>query len=105
MSEKKEKEVKDEGFTVEIRPIGKKILIQLKDAKTVSEGGILLPTEEGKKLDEGLVVEIGEEVAQVDKGDFVVVPKFLGDKVFLNNIEYVVMLEEQILLRMRPVRG
>ena len=91
---------------MKIRPLQDRVLIKRLDQETTSPGGIVIPdtaTEKpimgevvaagaGKRLDNGEVRKLAVSV-----GDRVLFGKFSGTEVKLDNVEYLVMREDDIM--------
>jgi chaperonin GroES len=95
-----------EVSAVKIRPLQDRVLIKRLDQETTSPGGIVIPDTAaekpilgevvaagaGKRLDNGEVRKLAVSV-----GDRVLFGKFSGTEVKLDNVEYLVMREDDIM--------
>ncbi|UCE75653.1 MAG: co-chaperone GroES [Gammaproteobacteria bacterium] len=91
---------------MKIRPLQDRVLIKRLDQETTSPGGIVIPDTAaekpilgevvaagaGKRLDNGEVRKLAVSV-----GDRVLFGKFSGTEVKLDNVEYLVMREDDIM--------
>jgi chaperonin GroES len=91
---------------VKIRPLQDRVLIKRLDQETTSPGGIVIPDTAAEKPNLGEVVAAGAgkrldngEVRKlaVSVGDRVLFGKFSGTEVKLDNVEYLVMREDDIM--------
>ena len=92
---------------MKIRPLGDKILVKRVEAESQTESGIYLPESAKEKPQEAEVVALGEgreldngERAefQVSKGDKVLLSKWGGTEVKLDDgADYLILSEEDIL--------
>ena len=90
---------------VKIRPLGDRVLIEPVEAKEQSKGGIIIPDTAKEKPMEGLVIAIGKkkdkegkEIAvDVKVGDRVLLPKYGGTEVKLNDKDYQLVREDDLL--------
>jgi chaperonin GroES len=91
---------------VKIRPLQDRVLIKRLDQETTSPGGIVIPDAAAEKPIMGEVVAAGAgkrldngEVRKlaVSVGDRVLFGKFSGTEVKLDNVEYLVMREDDIM--------
>jgi chaperonin GroES len=95
-----------EVSAVKIRPLQDRVLIKRLDQETTSPGGIVIPDAAAEKPIMGEVVAAGAgkrldngEVRKlaVSVGDRVLFGKFSGTEVKLDNVEYLVMREDDIM--------
>ena len=89
-----------------IKPLGDRVLVQPLEDKEVSKGGIIIPDTAREKPQEGKVVALGTGKLDDDgkkipfnvkKGDKVLMPKYGGTEVKINDKEYQIVREEDIL--------
>lgn len=81
-----------------LQPLGNRVLIKRKPELTETAGGIIIPDTCTSKPMEGDVVNIGDEVEKVKKGDKVLFAKFAGVE-FLSNEDgqFLIMAESELL--------
>ena len=82
-------------------PNGKRLIVSRKKNEEQSMGGILMPaSHQDKKLSEGYIERIGEgcEGAHWNTGMHVIFAQFGGQEIMLDNISYVVLPEEDVLV-------
>ncbi len=88
------------------KPIGEKILVKRLDAEVKTSGGIVLPDSAQEKPKEGKVIALGDGKLldngqrakfQVKKGDKVVFSSYAGTEVNVDDDEYLLMSEEDVL--------
>ena len=91
---------------MKIRPLHDRILVERVEAKDVGRGGIIIPDTAKEKPQEGKVVaagtgkltDEGKRLAlDVHVGDRILFGKYSGSEVTLDDVEYVIMREEDIL--------
>ncbi len=91
---------------MKIRPLGDKILVQRLEAEEKTASGIYLPESAKEKPQQAKVVRVGDgrqlengEVApfSVKEGDTVIIGKWGGTEVKVEDEEYLVMSEEDVL--------
>ncbi len=89
-----------------LKPLGDRVLVQRVDAGEEVRGGIVIPDTAKEKPQEGVVVAVGEgrvldsgqKVAMsVKAGDKVLFGKYSGSEVKLDDEEYLIMSEGEIL--------
>jgi chaperonin GroES len=88
------------------RPIHDRILIKRVEDKQPVKGGILIPDTAKEKPQEGVVVAVGKgkrekdgEVVPLDvkAGDRILFGKFSGTEIKIDNEEYLILREEEVL--------
>ena len=91
---------------MKIKPLGDRVLIKPADAAEVSKGGIIIPDTAKEKPQEGKVVAVGTGKLDEDgkvipfnvkKGDLVLLPKYGGTEVKIDDVEYQIVREDDIL--------
>lgn len=91
---------------MKITPLGDRVLVKLVEEKDVTKGGIIIPDTAKEKPQEGLVVAVGTGKLDEDgkkipfnvkKGDKVLMPKYGGTEVKVDDKEYQIVREEDIL--------
>jgi chaperonin GroES len=89
-----------------IKPLGDRVLIQPINEKEIKKGGIIIPDSAKEKPTEGKVVAVGagkrDDAGKlipmnVKKGDRVLLPKYGGSEVKIDEVEYQIVREEDIL--------
>lgn len=92
--------------TPAIRPLADRIVVKAQEAESKTAGGILIPDSAGKeKPAQGTVLAVGNgkyidgqlQPLQVKVGDKVLFGKYAGTSVTLNNTDYLVMREEDVM--------
>jgi len=88
------------------KPIGEKILIKRLESANKTAGGIVLPDSAKEKPKEGTVIALGDgklldngqrSKFQVKKGDNVVFSSYAGTEITIDDDEYLLMSEDDIL--------
>lgn len=83
-----------------LKPLGKRVVIKLKEVEEKTLGGLVLPSSAKEKQSSGEVLAISKEVAELDEvhvGDQVVFDSFAGAEVKYNGQEYIVVDLEHVL--------
>jgi chaperonin GroES len=89
-----------------IKPLGDRVLIKSSEPNEVKKSGIIIPDTAKEKPQEGEVIEVGpgrvsEEgdriEMEVKKGDKVLYGKYSGTEVTIDDVEYLIMRESDIL--------
>ena len=92
---------------MKIRPLADRVLVQpIDEDSEVKKGGIIIPDTAKEKPQEGKVVAVGtgkldddgkKMPFNVKKGDRVLMPKYGGTEVKIEDKEYQIVREEDIL--------
>jgi chaperonin GroES len=91
---------------MKIRPIHDRILVTRVEAEEVGRGGIIIPDTAKEKPQEGKVVAVGNGKVNdegkrvgldVQAGDRILFGKYSGSEVTVEDTEYVIMREEDVL--------
>jgi chaperonin GroES len=89
-----------------IRPLGDRVVVEPLEAEEKTKGGIILPDTAKEKPQEGKVVAVGKgkvndkgEVLpmEVKVGDKVLYGKYSGTEVTVDEKQYIILREEDIL--------
>ncbi len=92
--------------SVNIKPLGDRVLVQAIEETEVKKGGIIIPDTAKEKPQEGKVVALGtgkrdEEGKLIEftvkKGDKVLISKYGGTEVKIDGESYLIMREDDIL--------
>jgi len=94
---------------MKISPLYDRVLLKRLEEKETKKGGIIIPDTAKEKPLEAEVVEVGkgriegDQVVplEVKKGDRVLVGKFSGTEVNIDDVEYVIVREEEILAKIK----
>ncbi len=91
---------------MKVKPLGDRVLVQPKKESEMSKGGIIIPDTAKEKPQEGKVIAVGtgkrDEAGKllpfnVKAGDRVLMPKYGGTEIKLDDQEYMIIREEDIL--------
>ena len=91
---------------MKIRPLHDRILVKRQEEKEMKKGGIIIPDSAKEKPQEGKVIAVGngkvsddgKKIAlDVKTGDRILFGKYSGSEVTLDNEEYLILREEDIL--------
>src|SRR5947199_3481833 len=93
-------------MTVNLKPLGDRVLVESVEEKEVKKGGIIIPDTAKEKLSEGLVVALGTGKTddngkkvpfEVKKGDRVLISKYGGTEIKLDGKEYKILSSDDVL--------
>jgi chaperonin GroES len=79
------------------KPLKDRVFVSYSEESEKSAGGIYIPDSAKEKPQKGKVESIGLEVKSVKAGDMVLFDKYSGSKIILEEKEYLIIKEEDIL--------
>ena len=91
---------------MKIRPLHDRILIKRQEEKDTRKGGIIIPDSAKEKPQEGKVIAVGQGKVNDDgkkvpldvkTGDKILFGKYSGSEVTLDDVEYLILREEDVL--------
>jgi len=91
---------------MKLRPLGDRVLVKALEAKEVKKGGIIIPDTAKEKPQEGEVIAVGpgktddngKRIAMdVKVGDKILFGKYSGTEVKINDVEYLIMTQDDIV--------
>ena len=91
---------------MKIRPLHDRILIKRQEEKETRKGGIIIPDSAKEKPQEGKVIAVGNVKVNdegkkvpldVKTGDKILFGKYSGSEVTLDDVEYLILREEDVL--------
>jgi chaperonin GroES len=96
----------EESAQMKIRPLHDRILVERLEEKEVKQGGIIIPDTAKEKPQEGKAIAVGtgkltddgkRQPLDVKAGDRILFGKYSGSEVKLDDKEYLIMREEDVL--------
>jgi chaperonin GroES len=91
---------------MKIRPLHDRILVKRQEEKETRKGGIIIPDSAKEKPQEGKVIAVGNGKVNDDgkkvpldvkTGDKILFGKYSGSEVTLDDVEYLILREEDVL--------
>ena len=91
---------------MKIRPLADRILVKREEASETVRGGIIIPDTAKEKPQEGKVVAVGPGKVdengkrvplEVKKGDLILIGKYAGTEVKIDDEEHLIMREDDVL--------
>ena len=89
-----------------IKPLGDRVLVEPKKEGETQKGGIIIPDSAKEKPMEGKIIAVGPGKRDdngklipmnVKKNDHILLPKYGGTEVKINDVEYQTVREDDIL--------
>jgi len=93
---------------MKVTPLHDRVLLKRLEEQKVKKGGIIIPDTAIEKPQEAEVIEVGKGRLTEDgkvvplelkKGDKVLIGKFSGTEVTINDVEHIIVREEEILAK------
>ncbi len=96
----------DTATKIKIQPLGDRVILKAVEAKEVKKSGIIIPETAKEKPQEAEVIAVGKGRTtedgklipmEVKAGDHVLYGKYSGTEIKINDEEYLIMREEDVL--------
>jgi len=95
----------DTATKIKIQPLGDRVILKAVEPKEIKKSGIIIPDTAKEKPQEGEVVAVGKGkmedgkliAMEVKAGDRVLYGKYSGTEIKINDEEYLIMREEDVL--------
>jgi chaperonin GroES len=97
-------------MTHSIQPLGNRVLIRRMEPETVLKGGVIIPDSSKRKQERGVVIAMGDgqvksieggveriPIHDLHVGDTVLIGKYTGDEISLDNVDYVIVKADDII--------
>lgn len=85
-------------MTINIKPLGERIVVKPQEAEEKTSSGIYLPDSSKEKQNKGEVVAIGKiEDSEIKVGDTVLYPKFSGTEIEYDDEVYIILDKSDLL--------
>ena len=93
-------------MALNVKPIGDRLLVEAVEEKEVKKGGIIIPDSAKEKPMESIIIALGTGKTddngkkvpfEVKKGDRVLVSKYGGTEIKINDKEYKILSSDDIL--------
>ncbi|MBI5199933.1 MAG: co-chaperone GroES [Nitrospirota bacterium] len=82
---------------MKFKPLKDRVFVKYSEDVEKTSGGIYVPDVAKEKPQKGTVEAVGKEVKEVKVGNTILFDKFSGSKINLDNTEYLILKEEDIL--------
>lgn len=82
---------------MKFRPLKDRVFVKYTDEAEKTAGGIYIPESAKEKPQKGVIEAVGSEVKEIKVGDIILFDKYSGSKVIIDNNEYLIIKEEDIL--------
>ncbi|MBI5043441.1 MAG: co-chaperone GroES [Nitrospirae bacterium] len=82
---------------MKFKPLGERVFVSYAEELEKTAGGIYIPDAAKEKPQKGKVEGVGKDVKSLKVGDMVLFDKYSGSKISIDNVEYLIVKEEDIL--------
>ncbi|MBF0557276.1 MAG: co-chaperone GroES [Nitrospirae bacterium] len=83
---------------MKIRPLKDRVVVRYsEEQEEKTAGGLYVPDVAKEKPQKGTVDAVGSEVKEVKAGNQVLFDKYSGSKIKIDNVEYLIVKEEDLL--------
>jgi chaperonin GroES len=82
---------------MKFKPLKDRVFVKYSEEIEKTSGGIYVPDVAKEKPQRGVVEAIGKEVKEVKVGNTILFDKFSGSKINIDNVEYLILKEEDVL--------
>ena len=97
-------------MTINVTPLHDRVLVRRLEEKDTAKGGIIIPDTAKEKPQEGEVVAVGAGKREkgeripldVKVGDRVLFGKYSGNDIKIDDEEYMILKEDEILAKLAP---
>ncbi|MGC2423139.1 MAG: co-chaperone GroES [Nitrospirota bacterium] len=79
------------------KPLGDRIFVKYMEEVERTAGGLFIPDAAKEKPQRGKVEAVGKEVKEVKTGDIILFDKYSGSKISIDNEDYLIVKEEEVL--------
>lgn len=87
-----------------IEPLGARVLIRPVEKESITASGIILPETAKEKPQQGIIEAVGsseEMITDLAVGDKVLFPKYTGNEIKIDSVDYILMEEGDVLARIK----
>jgi chaperonin GroES len=82
---------------MKFKPLKDRVFVTYSDEGEKTSGGIYIPEAAKEKPQKGVVEAVGSEVKEIKVGNAILFDKYSGSKVNIDNVEYLIIKEEDVL--------
>lgn len=82
---------------MKFKPLKDRVFVKYSEEAERTAGGIYIPESAKEKPQKGVIEAVGSEVKEIKVGDVILFDKYSGSKINIDNNEYLIIKEEDIL--------
>ena len=98
-------------MTMQVTPLHDRVLVRRLEEEEIAKGGIIIPDTAKEKPQEGQVMAVGAGKIEEGKrvpldvkvGDRILFGKYIGNDIKLDDQEYLILREEEILAKLSGI--
>jgi len=95
---KPQTQIKKKGeLFMKFKPLKDRVFVKYSEEAEKTAGGIYIPESAKEKPQKGIIEAVGSEVKEIKVGDIILFDKYSGSKINIDNNEYLIIKEEDIL--------
>ena len=84
-------------MSVKFKPLKDRVFVSYTEELEKTAGGLYIPDSAKEKPQSGKVEAVGAEVKQLKVGDKILFDRYSGSKISIDNVEYLIVKEEDVL--------
>jgi len=82
---------------MKFKPLKDRVFVKYSEEAERTAGGLYVPESAKEKPQKGVIEAVGSEVKEIKVGDIILFDKYSGSKINIDNNEYLIIKEEDIL--------
>jgi len=82
---------------IKFKPLKERVFVTYTEEMEKTAGGLYIPDTAKEKPQSGKVEAVGDEVKSLKVGDKILFDKYSGSKIKLDNVDYLIVKEEDVL--------
>ena len=79
------------------KPLGERVFVKFLEEMEKTAGGIYIPDAAKEKPQRGNIEAVGKDVKELKVGDVILFDKYSGSKINIDNVDYLIVKEEDVL--------
>lgn len=83
--------------SVSFKPLGDRAFVRFMEEMEKTASGLYIPDAAKEKPQKGIVEAVGKDVEEVKVGDIILFDKYAGSKINIDNVDYLIVKEDEIL--------
>jgi chaperonin GroES len=84
-------------MSVKFKPLKDRVFASYTEELSKTAGGLYIPDSAKEKPQSGKVEAVGDDVKSLKVGDKILFDRYSGSKINIDNIEYLIIKEEDVL--------
>ncbi len=82
---------------VKFKPLKDRVFVSYTEEMEKTAGGLYIPDSAKEKPQSGKVEAVGDDVKSLKVGDKILFDRYSGSKISIDNVEYLIIKEEDVL--------